>query len=164
MTDPTRKTLLIRVGAWLRGALGKEDDSPHPLVPAVRLDLDRQRTLRFTMTESVEFRRRTGISIFREGLNLYELDEEQFLELLTVMASHDDSEVTAGDLAPYVYSERVTDVLAAMSLLLAEFQPPTPEGMEENPLVASALSHLGKRSTGRSPRRRSESESGSSGA
>jgi hypothetical protein len=144
-----------------------------PLVTEVRLRIDRTepRTLRFTLAESAAFRKRTGISVFTgkgtpgdEGLDIYALEEEQFLELLAVCCFADDPTVTPEQLAPHLHGQNLVDALAAVGTVVGDFHPDMTEDVLENPLLANALVHLMRRSTGRSPRRRSASPKSSSGA
>jgi hypothetical protein len=135
----------------------------HPLVTEVRLALDRPRKLRFTMAEASEFKRRTGISVWKQGINVGELEEEQFLELLAVCCLADDPAVTAAELAPALAGKTLLDATAALLVVVGDFVE-TPEDILENPLMASALIRLMSSSTGRSPLRRSGSRTSSSGA
>lgn len=144
-----------------------------PLVTEVRLKIDRlePRRLRFTMAEAAAFRKRTGISVFTgkgtpndEGLDVYALEEEQFLELLAVCCFADDPTVTPEQLAPHLHGKNLVDALAAVGTVVGDFHPDMTEDVLENPLLANALVHLMRRSTGRSPRRHSASPRSSSGA
>jgi hypothetical protein len=144
-----------------------------PLVTEVRLKIDRERPrrLRFTMAEAAAFRKRTGISVFTgkgtpndEGLDVCALEEEQFLELLAVCCFADDPTVTPEQLAPHLHGMNLVDALAAVGTVVGDFHPDMTEDVLENPLLANALIHLMRRSTGRSPHRRSASPKSSSGA
>ena len=129
----------------------------HPLTTEVRLTLDRPRTLRFTMAEAAAFGKRTGISVWKQGIDVGELEEEQLLELLAVCCHAEDPTVTPEQLAPHIAGEKLTDVVSAVLVLIGDFMPPMPEDALENPLLASALLRLMSSSTGRSPFKTSES-------
>ncbi|MFW6031003.1 MAG: hypothetical protein ACOC9T_00300 [Myxococcota bacterium] len=141
-----------------------------PLATVVTLTLDRPRKLRFTMREAAEFRRRTGVSVWTGegtpdgmGLNFAALSEDHLLELLTVCCLNEDPEVTADELAEYLAGEKLKEVVAALMVLVSDFLPEVSEDDPANPLVAGALIHLMSGSTGRSPRKPSDSRSGTTG-
>jgi hypothetical protein len=151
-----------RIAAWcarLFGKLAGEHTQvsrairydAHPLATEVRLTLDRPRKLRFTISEAREFLRRTGISVWTEGINIGELDEEQLLQLLTVACLAEDPGVKPEQLAPFIAGEKLLDVVSALMVLISDFLPDVSEEVLENPLVASALLRLMSEGTGRSP-------------
>lgn len=152
---------------WVRELLsgpgGERVPEDHPALPAVEVELDRPRTLRWTNREAREFKRRTGIDAWRDGLNLNDMAVEDYMELLAVACQQDDPEITAEQLDEHLYGQRHLTVFAAMNVLLNRWSPPLPEGADENPLIASALSHLTRMQTGRSPRKPSASPTNSTG-
>jgi hypothetical protein len=172
------RSLAGRLGRWLLQVTGEAPTKPrliqmedHPLTTQVRLQLDRERTLRFTGREAVAFLRKTGISIWTgagtpngEGLDIGRLELDQLLELLAIACSAEDPAVTAEALAPHVGGERLFDVVAALMVLVGDFLPEPSEEAAENPLVASALLRWMNGSTGLSPLKRSGSRSKSTGA
>lgn len=127
----------------------------NPIPPIVTIDLDRPRQLRLTMRESIEYRRRSGRSLLKEGVYLLEMEEDDLLNLLCACASWQDPGVQTAELAPYIHGQKLTEIVAALMVLLDGFTPPLPEGTpeedgEENPLQAGARMYWEMMSTGRS--------------
>lgn len=89
----------------------------------VTLLLDRPRRLRFTMAEAAAFHRRTGISVWQKGVDVYELEAQQLVELLAICAHHEDPEVTPEGIAAHLSGKRLVDAVAAAVLLTQNLVP-----------------------------------------
>lgn len=136
-------------------------DIRNPLTTEITLTIDRPRKLRFTMLESAEFRRRTGISVMKDGLDPLELNEDELLHFLCAANMAEDPDVTPADLAPHIVGDRFVVVLGAVLTLASDFSPQG-EG-DQNPLVASVRSLLTTPASGRSRHRPSASPIGNTG-
>lgn len=111
---------------------------PSPAARTVQVELDRPRELRLTFLEGLAFNRATSISIARDGVDLLDLDEEQFCELVRCCAS--DPDLTTEVVAAHIHAGNIAQVLEALAVLVADYLDQGAEAAEgegDGPLAAA---------------------------
>ncbi|MCH7910841.1 MAG: hypothetical protein IIB38_14655, partial [Candidatus Hydrogenedentes bacterium] len=111
------------------------------VVKTVSVDLDRKRTRNLTLGDCRAFRIATvtddrpgGISLLRGDLARYDLAEEEWLELLTIMLKKDDPELTVDSLAELLDMSGFKRCGEAFEELLEDFAATGEAGTDKDPI------------------------------
>ena len=115
------------------------------IVKTVPVELDRKRSMQLTLGDCRAFRvatvtdaRPEGISLLRGDLARYDLAEEEWLELLTIMLKHDDPELTVDTLADLLDMRGFERCGKAFEELLSDFAAKGEASADKDPTGSTA--------------------------